>query len=149
MKNIILIFTGLLLVFSISCTDDFNEINEQPDALSVSDVSAKFFVTTLQQKLYRDNVYELWYGRILHSDMFSGHISGGHSAYAWAGDFGWNYWNALTDNGSWGPYANYNSTLTSYMNLVGDGGTLENEQYYALGLVMKSLYLECLRFGKQ
>ena len=58
MKNIILIFTGLLLVFSISCTDDFNEINEQPDALSVSDVSAKFFVTTLQQKLYRDNVFE-------------------------------------------------------------------------------------------
>lgn len=140
MKNIILILTCLLLVFSISCTDDYDEINQQPDALSVSDVSAKFFVTTLQQKLYRNNVFELWYGRILHSDMFAGHFSGGHSAYAWAGDFAWNYWNALTDGGSWGPYSAYNSTLTSYMNLVGEGGTLENEQYYALGLVMKSLY---------
>ena len=69
MKNIILLLTGLLLVFSISCTEDYDEINDQPDALSVSDVSAKFFVTTLQQKLYRDNVYELWYGRILHSNM--------------------------------------------------------------------------------
>ena len=138
MKNIIL--TTLLLVFSISCTDDYDEINEQPDALSVTDVSAKFFVTTLQQKLYRDNVFELWYGRILHSDMFAGHFSGGHSAYAWAGDFAWNYWNALTDGGSWGPYAAYNSTLTSYLNIVGEGGTLENNQYYALGLVMKSLY---------
>ena len=140
MKNIILILTSLLLVFSISCTDDYDKINQQPNALSVSDVSAKFFVTTLQQKLYRDNVFELWYGRILHSDMFAGHFSGGHSAYAWAGDFAWNYWNALTDGGSWGPYAAYNSTLTSFMNLVGEGGTLENEQYYALGLVMKSLY---------
>ena len=140
MKNKILILTCLILTFSVSCTDDFNEINEQPDALSVTDVSAKFFVTTLQQKLFRANVFEIWYGRILHPDMFAGHISGGHSAYAWAGDFGWNYWNALTDNGSWGPYASYNSTLTSYMNLVGEGGVLENEQYYALGLVMKSLY---------
>ena len=64
MKNIILILTSLLLVFSISCTDDYDKINQQPNALSVSDVSAKFFVTTLQQKLYRDNVFELWYGRI-------------------------------------------------------------------------------------
>ena len=45
MKNIILLLTGLLLVFSISCTDDYDVINQQPDALSVSDVRANFFVT--------------------------------------------------------------------------------------------------------
>ena len=59
MKNIILLLTVLLLVFSISCTDDYDEINQQHDAHSVSDVSAKFFVTTLQQKLYRDNVFDI------------------------------------------------------------------------------------------
>ena len=46
MKNITLILTSLLLVFVVSCTDDFDDINEQPDALSVEDVSAKFFVTS-------------------------------------------------------------------------------------------------------
>ena len=43
MKNINIIVC-LSLIFAVSCTDDFNEINEQPDALSVSDVSAKFFM---------------------------------------------------------------------------------------------------------
>ena len=32
MKNIILLLTSLLLVFSISCTEDYDEINDQPDA---------------------------------------------------------------------------------------------------------------------
>ncbi len=50
MKNKFLILASLILAFTVSCTDDFDEINQQPDALSTSDVSAKFFVTTLQQQ---------------------------------------------------------------------------------------------------
>jgi hypothetical protein len=142
MKKLILIFTSLLLVSTTSCTDDFNEINEQPDALSVSDVSAKFFVTSVQQAVFRNDIFKLWYGDVFHSDQFSGHFAGGHSDYGFAGDFGWVYWNALTDNGSWGPYSGMNSQLTSYMNLVGEGGTLENEQYYALGLIIKGFYYQ-------
>ena len=142
MKKIILLFTGLLLVSTISCTDDFNEINEQPDALDVSDVSAKFFVTSVQQKVFRNDIFKLWYGDIFHSDQFAGHMAGGHSDYVFAGDFGWDYSNALTDNGSWGPYSGMNSALTSYMNLVGEGGTLENDQYYAIGLIVKGIYYQ-------
>ena len=66
----------------------------------------------------------------------------GHSSYAWNGDFGWDYFSVLTDLGSWDWYASYNSTLTAYMNLVGEGGALENEQYYALGLIMKGFYYQ-------
>ena len=142
MKNITLIFTSLLLVFAVSCTDDFDEINEQPDALSVNDVSAKFFVTSIQQKVFRNDIFKLWYGDVFHSDQFSGHFAGGHSEYGFAGDFGWDYWNALTDNGSWGPYSGMNSSITSYMNLVGKGGTLENDQYYAIGLIIKGFYYQ-------
>ena len=69
MKKLILIFISLLLVSTISCTDDFNEINEQPDALSVSDVSAKFFVTSVQQKIFRNDIFKLWYGDVFHSDQ--------------------------------------------------------------------------------
>jgi len=44
MKNrILLICTSFLLATTLSCTDDFNEINTQPDALSTDDISAKFF----------------------------------------------------------------------------------------------------------
>jgi hypothetical protein len=142
MKKINLIFTSLLLVFVVSCTDDFDEINEQPDALSVNDVSAKFFVTSVQQKVFRNDIFKLWYGDVFHNDQFAGHFAGGHSEYAFAGDFGWNYWNALTDNGSWGPWSGMNSELTSYMNLVGEGGTLENDQYYAIGLIIRGFYYQ-------
>lgn len=52
MKKVNLILSGFFVLFLISCTDDFNEINEQPNALSADDVSAKFFVTNLQTGLY-------------------------------------------------------------------------------------------------
>ena len=142
MKNKILIIVSLVLAISVSCTDDFNEINQQPDALSTSDVSAKFFVTTLQQKLLRSTTVPLWYGDLLHPDQFNCQWAMGHSSYAWNGDFGWDYFSVLTDLGSWDWYASYNSTLTAYMNLVGEGGALENEQYYALGLIMKGFYYQ-------
>ena len=57
MMNKILIIMGFFFV--VSCTDDFNEINEQPDALSTEDVSAKFFVTTVQQQLLRPTMIPL------------------------------------------------------------------------------------------
>ena len=38
--------------------------------------------------------------------------------------------------------AGYNSTLSSYTNFVKPGGTLENDQYYAIALIMKGLYYQ-------
>ena len=142
MKNITLILTSLLLVFVVSCTDDFDDINEQPDALSVEDVSAKFFVTSVQQKVFRGDIFKLWYGDVFAADQYSGMFAGGHSDYGFTGDFGWDYNSALTNFGSWGPYSGMNSSLTSYMNLVGEGGTLENDQYYAIGLIIKGFYYQ-------
>jgi hypothetical protein len=43
MKNNYFLTTIALMALMVSCTDDFNEINEKPDALAASDVSAKFF----------------------------------------------------------------------------------------------------------
>ena len=140
MKNKILIMASIILVTVFSCTDDFNEINQQPDALSTSDVSAKYFVTTLQQQFYRPTMVPLWFGDLIHPDGFSAQISNGYAGSDWNGDLGWVYNSFYTDLGAWDWYAGYNSTLTSFLNLVGEGGPLENDQYYALGLVMKGLY---------
>ena len=140
MKNKFLILASLILAFTVSCTDDFDEINQQPDALSTSDVSAKFFVTTLQQQFLRPTMVPLWFGDLIHPDGFSGQISNGYANSDWTGDLGWVYNSFYTDLGAWDWYAAYNSTLTSYMNLVKEGGPLENNQYYAIGLVMKGFY---------
>lgn len=140
MKKIYIIVC-LSLIFAVSCTDDFNEINEQPDALSVSDVSAKFFVTNIQKGLFKPVAGALWFGQIFHQDQYAGQHSGGHSQYAWDGNFGWEY-TAWLQEGTNGWLAGYNSSLTSYLRQVGEGGALENDQYYAIGLIMKGLYYQ-------
>lgn len=69
MKKIHVIFTSLFLIIAFSCTKDFDEINEQPDAFSVDDVSAKFFVTSLQQQLFKPAAVPVWFGQIFHQDQ--------------------------------------------------------------------------------
>ena len=143
MKNkIILLYSSLILVSTLSCTDDFNEINQQPNALSTEDVSAKFFVTNIQQKLLRPTMIPLWFGDVIHPDQFSGYASNGWAGSDWNGDLGWVYSSFYTDLGCWDWLANYNSDLTSYLNNVGKGGTLEDEMYYALGLINKGFYYQ-------
>jgi len=150
MKNKFLIFcSSLLLATTLSCDKDFNEINERPDALSTNDVSAKFFVTDIQQKLLRPTMIPLWFGDIIHPDQFSAQIANGYSgnslgldSHGWNGDLGWVYNSFYTDLGCWNWLAAYNSDLTSYLNNVGEGGALEDDMYYALGLVMKGYYYQ-------
>lgn len=141
MKNKILILSSLLLAFVVSCTDDFNEINEKPDALLSSDVSAKFFVTDTQQKLFAPNRTPFWRGTILQSDRFAGHTGHGYSTSFIDGENGWtfNFWfQEFVAN--W--LADYNSSLTAFTNFVKEGGSLENDQYYAIALIMKGLYYQ-------
>ena len=150
MKNKILIFcSSFLLATTLSCEKDFNEINERPDALSTDDVSAKFFVTNIQQKLLRPTMIPLWFGDVIHPDQFSAQIANGYSGHSlgldphnWNGDLGWVYNSFYTDLGCWDWLAGYNSDLTSYLNNVGEGGALEDDMYYALGLVMKGYYYQ-------
>ena len=150
MKNRILILcSSLFLAKFLYCTDDFDEINTQPDALSTDDISAKFFVTNIQQKLLRPTMIPLWFGDVIHPDQFSGQIANGYSGHSlgldphtWNGDLGWVYNSFYTDLGCWDWLAGYNSDLTSFLNNVREGGPLEDEMYYALGLIMKGYYYQ-------
>jgi hypothetical protein len=143
MKNkILIICSSFLIATMLSCTDDFNEINTQPDALSTDDISAKFFVTNIQQKLLRPTMIPLWFGDVIQPDQFSGQTANGWAGSDWDGDLGWLYNSTYQDLGCWDWLAGYNSDLTSYMNNVKPGGTLEDEMYYALGLVMKGFYYQ-------
>ena len=142
MKKTIFRLSFLIVLAIGACTDDFNEINEQPNALTSDDVSAKFFVTNLQTGLYAPNRYPYWRGPIIHVDRFSGQTTFGFSACWWSDALGYDYSAAYTDavHDAW--MAPFNSNLTAYINFVKEGGDLENSQYYAIGLIMKGLYYQ-------
>lgn len=140
MRNSIFIL-GLLLTLVVSCTDDFNKINEKPNALTASDVSAKFFVTNLQTGLFAPNRYPYWRGPLIHADRFAGQHAFGYSRNWWNDGLGYNYHAGYT-GAVYGWMSGYNSTLTAYTNFVKEGGTLANQQYYAISLIMKGLYYQ-------
>ena len=90
MKSKIFILSFIAL-FVLSCTEDFNEINEKPNALTSDDVSAKFFVTNVQTGLYAPNRYPYWRGPIIHVDRYSGQTTFGFSACWWNDGLGYDY----------------------------------------------------------
>ena len=142
MKNNYFLTTIALMALMISCTDDFNEINEKPDALAASDVSAKFFVTNAQTGLFAPNRYPYWRGPIIHADRYAGHTAFGYKSNWWDDGLGYNYNPGYTSavHDAW--FASYNSTLSAFTNFVKEGGTLENDKYYAIALIMKGLYYQ-------
>jgi len=112
MNNRILILLFSFFAVLYSCTEDFNEINEKPDALLASDVSAKFFVTNTQTALFAPNRYPYWRGPLIHFDRFAGQHSFGFASNWWSGGLGYDYSSGYTDAVfDW--MAGYNSNLTA------------------------------------
>ena len=139
-KTLLYLAFGFLFTFS-ACTEDFDEINENPTALTANDVSAKFFVTNTQQQFFGPNRYPYWRGPIIHVDRFSGHTAFGYKANWWSDGLGYTYTGGYT-GAVYGYMEGYNSTLSSFTNFVKSGGTLENDKYYAIALIMKGLYYQ-------
>lgn len=142
MKRLIKITSGfLLLVFTLSSCSDFEEINTRPNAFTSEEVSAKYFLTGIQIQLYAPDRFSYWRAHIIHADRYAGQFTFGHSGSWWSGSLGYNYSGGYTD-ATYGWMAGYVSNLSVYQNFVKEGGDLENENYYALGLVMKGLYYQ-------
>ena len=142
MRRIIKIISAcLLLIISFSGCSDFEEINTRPDAFTSDEVSAKYFLTGIQIELYAPNRYPYWRAQLIHADRFAGHFTFGFDASWWAGNLGYDYNSGYTD-AAYDWIAGYVSKLSVYQNFVGEGGDLENEKYYAIGLIMKGLYYQ-------
>lgn len=142
MKNIIknIGMVLILVIISVSCSD-FDEINERPDAFPANEVSAKFFLTSSQIELYAPSRYPYWRAHLIHSDRFAGHFNFGHNGSWWNDGLAYTYHSGYTD-ASYDWLASYIGKLTAYLNFVKTGGDLENERYYAIGLIMKGLYYQ-------
>ena len=140
MKNKILILL-FSVFFVISCTSDFDEINENPTALTAADVSAKYFVTNVQTGIYAPNRYPYWRGPIIHWDRYAGHTTFGYKECWWDDGLGYTYSAGYT-GAVYDWQAGTNGTLNAFTNFVKTGGTLENDQFYAIALILKGLYYQ-------
>lgn len=142
MKGIIKILSAcLLLIISFSSCSDFEEINTDPTAFTSDEVSAKYFLTGIQIELYAPNRYPYWRAQLIHADRFAGHFTFGFDASWWAGNLSYDYNVGYTD-AAYDWMGGYVSKLSVYQNFVREGGDLENEKYYAIGLIMKGLYYQ-------
>jgi hypothetical protein len=142
MKGILkTIGTSLLLVFLLAGCSDFEEINTRPDAFGSEEVSAKYFLTGIQIELYAPNRFPYWRAQLIHADRYAGQFTFGYNGCWWTGALGYDY-NAGYTDAAYDWIAGYVSNLSVYQNFVGEGGDLENQNFYALGLVMKGLYYQ-------
>lgn len=142
MKNIFKIFIVLGTVFLLSnCTDDFNEINTKPDSFTVEEVSAKYFVTTPQYRLYAPDRYPYWRANIIHMDRYAGHICFGMNKSWWSDELGYSYSSGYTD-AAWGWLAGYVGNLDNFMKMTDVNGEFENQYMFAIGQIMKGMYFQ-------
>lgn len=130
----------MLVILSTGC-DDFEEVNTQPNAFTTDEVSAKFFLTGTQIRLYAPDRYPYWRAQLIHADRYAGHFTFGFNGSWWSDGLGYSYSSGYTD-AAFGWLNGYISNLNTYMSFVKAGGDLENERFYAIGLIMKSLYYQ-------
>jgi hypothetical protein len=142
MKNIYKLFIIVGTVFLLSnCTDDFNEINTKPDAFTVDEVSAKYFLTSPQFNLFAPNRYPYWRAHLIHTDRYSGHVCFGHNQSWWSDELGYSYHSGYTD-ASWGWMAGYIGGLDNFMKMTMAGGEFENKYMYAIAQITKGIYYQ-------
>lgn len=142
MKNIFKIFMVLGAVFFLTnCTEDFNEMNTKPDSFTVDEVSAKYFLTTPQYRLYAPDRYPYWRAHLIHVDRYAGHFTFGFSGSWWSDELGYSYSSGYTD-AAWGWLEGYVGGLDNFMKMTATGGEFENQYMYAIGQIMKALYFQ-------
>ncbi len=131
----------LLAILGFNSCSDFDEINENPNAFTSEEVSAKFFMTELQIQLYAPNRYPYWRAQLIHADRYAGHFTFGFNGSWWTDALGYDYNGGYTD-AAYDWMSGYLGKLSGFINFVKEGGDLQNEKFYAIGLIMKGLYYQ-------
>ena len=142
MKNTLKIFIVFAAVALLSnCTENFNEINTKPDSFTQDEVSAKFFLTRPQFRLYAPDRYPYWRANLIHADRYAGQFCFGMKGSWWSDELGYSYSSGYTD-ASWGWLAGYIGDLDNFMKMTDVGGEFENQYMFAMGQIMRGLYYQ-------
>ncbi|WP_136466996.1 SusD/RagB family nutrient-binding outer membrane lipoprotein [Flagellimonas onchidii] len=142
MKRIKLM-TGMLLclVLATSCTDDFDEMNTDQSGFLADEVSAKFFLTDVQFRLYSPDRFPYWRAHLIHADRYAGHFTFGHNSSWWSDELCYTYREDYT-NATFDWLNNYLGNILNFQEFVEEGAELENEYMYAMSLIIKGLYYQ-------
>lgn len=141
MRYIKFLMIVLLSGVAISCTDDFDEINTSQTGFTADEVSAKFFLTSAQVRLYAADRFPYWRAQLIHSDRFAGHFTFGHNASWWADGLSYSY-NAGYTDATYDWLANHFGQIKGFADLTTVGGEFENQYMYAMAQIMKGLYFQ-------
>ena len=138
--KLILMF-ALMSTVAISCTDDFDDINTSKTGFESSEVSAKFFLTSSQIRLYAADRFPYWRAQLIHWDRFAGHVTFGHNSSWWGDNLSYDFNGGYTD-ATYGWLSGHFGQIKSFSDLTGVGAEFENEYMYAMSLIMKGLYFQ-------
>ena len=142
MKNSLKIFIALFAVVLLTnCTDNFSEINTKPDSFTQDEVSAKYFITSPQYRLYAPDRYPYWRAQLIHADRYAGQFCFGMKGSWWSDELGYSYNSAYTD-AAWDWLEGYIGNLDNFMKMTATGGEFENEYMFAIGQIMRGLYFQ-------
>ena len=141
MKYFKFLMLVLLSVVATSCTDDFDEINTSQTGFTADEVSAKFFLTSAQIRLYAPDRFPYWRAHLIHSDRFAGHFCFGHNASWWSDGLSYSYNGGYTD-ATYDWLANHFGQIKGFADLTTVGGEFENQYMYAMAQIMKGLYFQ-------
>lgn len=142
MKKINKVLIVLSTIFIIgACTEDFEELNTNPNLIGIEDASAKYFLTELMIRTYIPTRFAYWRGNLIHADRYSGHFAFGHNKSWWSDELGYSYSGAYT-NATWDHYNGLVGTLKQLLDFTGPGGAFENEYTYSVVLILKSHYYQ-------
>lgn len=142
MKTKILFILIVVLGLGItSCTDDFTEMNKNPNAITKEEASARYFFTGPEVSLHKPNRFAYWRAILIHSDRYAGHFTFGFNGSWWSGELGYAYSSGYT-NAAWGHYDGYFGSIDNFLSLTEEGGEFENQYMHAVGMIMKALYYQ-------
>jgi hypothetical protein len=130
-----------LLFAGSACTGDFDEINTSKTGFESNELSAKFFITDPQFKLYAPDRYPYWRAHLIHWDRFAGHFTFGTHGSWWSDGLGYSYSGGYT-GAAWGWMSGYFGKVKDFMDQTKEGAEFDNQYMYAMGLIMKSLYFQ-------
>ena len=133
---------SLVMVFILlfGCVSQFEDFKKDNEALTGDDVSAAYFFTNTEVKLWVPWLWQYFFGGYNYSPMFAGYTSIGHKSHwekpdvLFNADRGWN------SSFAWTQYANYYSSLDLFLSTVEPGADLENPLMEAIGKIMKASY---------
>lgn len=139
---------GAILSFSNACTDEFEELNTNPNGPAVLDNIGPL-LTHAQQNIYAPSRFVTWRENLIFSSRFAEHWSFGFSG-TWFGDAsgfqGRQDWHDGVWDDSFGlrsAVSNNNiGDLAEIMRLTEPGGQFESEPDYAVALIMRVMLLQ-------